>query len=448
MNKAAFDFCKDMNIFILPIEPLCFKMTTGKPNLIRFILVLALSFPARVLLAQSGIFAFILQSKTSYTKQVKTPATIDTLYLPTDFASPALIHPEEAAILKGRVIVKIELVYTTFREVDTFNQQQLNYQRLLSLEKAAPELFLNNTIEWKLVAQTACSSSAQGKKTFHGFIVYLRPEQNEETLKAELVFLDSIGKDMDKIVGEDSILYFLRSKWDKRLGYVPDSASAVYFAKRFMPLFNIHDSTVLNVFERNKWKKMLVVVDVTGSMAQFSAQLMIWHKEHFKKKNISHFVFFNDGNQKKDAGKIPGATGGIYHLDASTAEDIARPVAEAMQKGNGGDIPENDVEAVLEGIRDCADCETIVLIADNLANMRDEILMKQISKPVKVILANLRGGINPQYLELARTTGGSVHTAYEDISGLDKLQEGAVVTLAGFSYKILNGKFVPLFDAR
>lgn len=394
--------------------------------------------------AQPGI-QYVLNKPVVYVSTVTVKPAHDTVYLPTNFASPALLFPEQCHRISGRIIEKIELVYTTFRESDSFNQQQLNYQRLLSLEKAAPKLFLNTTIEWKLVAQSGCGSSEQGKKMFHGFVVYLRPEQNEKLTESELFFLDTLSKSIRKITDEDSILYFMKSKWDKQKGFVPDSASAVYFSKKHMPYFNLHDSTIMNVLNRNKWNKMLLVVDVTGSMAQSTAQLMIWHKEHFKKARIRHFVFFNDGDQKGNSQKKELTTGGIYHLDATVAADIAQSVAHAMQKGNGGDAPENDVEAILAGIKNCPDCNDIVLIADNLADMRDFAFITTIGKPVHIILANQRAGVNPQYLALAYATHGSIHTTYEDITDIHLIPVSGSITIGGIVY-IFNGtEFIPRF---
>jgi len=51
-------------------------------------------------------------------------------------------------------------------------------------------------------------------------------------------------------------------------------------------------------------------------------------------------------------------------------------------------------------------------------------------------------GINPQYLDLARTTGGSVHTIENDITDLSKLNEGQQVNIGSFTYRIQGGKFV------
>ena len=51
------------------------------------------------------------------------------------------------------------------------------------------------------------------------------------------------------------------------------------------------------------------------------------------------------------------------------------------------------------------------------------------------------GSIHPDYLKLAYTTGGSIHTIEEDILNLARLNEGEIIKIAGRSYKIRNGEF-------
>lgn len=87
-----------------------------------------------------------------------------------------------------------------------------------------------------------------------------------------------------------------------------------------------------------------------------------------------------------------------------------------MKKGNGGDSPENDLEAVLTGIQYLTDFEDILLIADNKSPVRDIELLEKINRPVHVLLCDVRGTIHPDYIKIARETGGTLHTLKEDIS--------------------------------
>lgn len=203
------------------------------------------------------------------------------------------------------------------------------------------------------------------------------------------------------------------------------------------------DSLVMKVLDRNKdWKKMLVVEDVTGSMMPFIADLLLWNALKSNLQNTSHFVFFNDGDGKKTREKVLGNTGGIYHAKPKNIDVIEETMVLAIASGNGDDTPENDIEAVIAGIKACPECAEVVLISDNNATPRDLELVSQISKPVHVILCGVRYAPNPAHLYIAWKTKGSLHTIRDDITKLAEMEEGQSITVMGRTYMILNGKFV------
>jgi hypothetical protein len=55
-----------------------------------------------------------------------------------------------------------------------------------------------------------------------------------------------------------------------------------------------------------------------------------------------------------------------------------------------------------------------VVVADNESCTRDFRLIKFLDTPVKVILTNVKGPINPQYINMAYKSGGSLHTSEDD----------------------------------
>jgi len=83
----------------------------------------------------------------------------------------------------------------------------------------------------------------------------------------------------------------------------------------------------------------------------------------------------------------------------------------------------------------------IILVADNWADMRDYSLIGTIKKPVSVILCGTSDGINTQYIDLARSTGGSLHTIEEDIENLMKIREGSEVKIGKDVYILNGGRF-------
>jgi len=204
------------------------------------------------------------------------------------------------------------------------------------------------------------------------------------------------------------------------------------------------DKTVINAFRKNpKWNKMLVVADYTGSMSRYYLQMMLWYKFNLEEQNkFKHFTFFNDGNKKSDKLKLIGKTGGIYHTNICNPVVLEKLAEDVVKAGNGGgDIPENDIEAILEGIAKCPDCVDIVWIADNYASPRDIKLMDKITKPVHVILCGTEGGVNPVFLDFVYKNKGTLHTMNNEIDNIMKLKEGDVISLEKRNYRLSNGKF-------
>ncbi|RYY97129.1 MAG: hypothetical protein EOO11_11730 [Chitinophagaceae bacterium] len=203
------------------------------------------------------------------------------------------------------------------------------------------------------------------------------------------------------------------------------------------------DSSLFKIFTRNRWTGMPVVADVTGSMYPYTGQLLLWLRQWSADSFTRRFVFFNDGDATPDEQKLPGRTGGIYSCSCDSFGAVRALVQATMQKGSGGDSPENDVEALLEAERRFPDAAFLVLVADNWAPVKDLALAGRLRKPVRVVL----GGPptmapHPHYLELARRTGGSLHLADADVTGLASVPEGGALRAGLFTYKLVQGRFV------
>jgi hypothetical protein len=314
------------------------------------------------------------------------------------------------SLLDDCEIINIDLVYTDYPKEEDF--YKLNYKRLKYLNKLLPSAFKSN-INWYVYKQTSCKTEDEARNLFHGLAIYYKSSP-----KRELKLLDRMLNNPELIT----------------------------------------DSVVLNSFERNQnWKNVLLVADLTGSMAQYTSQTLKLIKENTK--NIKHLIFFNDGDMKPDYAKKIGNTGGIYSKkNIGIYDTILKLAGLTMSNGCGGDAPENNMEALFQGIKDCPNCKDIVLIADNLANMRDVSMIESFKRPVHIILGNVyysfknkSGGIsismwvsnkiNPQYLRLAQKTKGSLHLLNEDIIHIPS-KNGEKMTINGLTYVYLDGAFV------
>jgi hypothetical protein len=389
-------------------------------------------------------------------------------------------------MLEGKQVESIELVYTQFSESPAFNQAGLNHKRLVQLRSLAPSLFTQPFISWKLVAQQPATRD-EAKKLFHGFAVIYRETPTEETMQSELAYLrESIlkitgtssvsGKDDPmasstttggewdftttiKVETHDTLL--LKHVEEAGMQRVDTLYDTGLFGRRIFYIYTTDtkglenlfavkpedvpyglDSAVSKVMKRNTaWKDIMIVGDLTGSMSPYSAQLFAWYKMNAASMPVKRFVFFNDGNRMADADKIPGETGGIYSGPGGDFSEVMKLAEKTMRAGGGGDIPENNLEALMFAINDCSDCGAIVMVADNLASPRDMKLLSKITKPVKVIVCGAQMGINPDYLDIARATGGSLHLIEDDITNLSSVSEGGTVQIGKHIYKLERGHF-------
>lgn len=316
-------------------------------------------------------------------------------FLSMPYGSSQFLNFLRPGAFRNADLERVDLVYTAFPKDNDARQRRLNAQRIRALEQRLGTQQNLAYVQWGLIVQTACPNETVARQLPHGFL---------------LTFSEA-----------DELPDFTM---EKKLVDLADG-----------------DSTVLNTLNRNNdWKKMLVVTDLTGSMSPYTAQLLLWFKLAHNTGRVEHLVFFNDGDGKPDSLKILGNTGGIYDIKPQSFEDIAALANTVVEKGTGGDEPENNVEALLHGIKACPACTEIVMISDNWASPRDLALLKQLNKPVRIILCGTEEGVNPDYLNLARDTGGSVHTIYEDIENLLTLNEGQEIKIGNEVFVVRRGR--------
>jgi hypothetical protein len=202
-------------------------------------------------------------------------------------------------------------------------------------------------------------------------------------------------------------------------------------------------SAVFQVIKRNpKWKKTVIVTDMTASMYPYAKEIHTWLKLFFMKDTASqYFAFFNDGDSKRDENKRIGMVGGVYVCRAKNCDDLIKTMKITINKGEGGDSPESVVEPILTALKKVRKPDNIILIADNWAKVRDLNLIARVKVPVRVILCGVFDGmeINTDYLNIAYKTKGSIHTIEQDITDLVTQTSGKKFNINGFDYIIRGG---------
>jgi hypothetical protein len=207
------------------------------------------------------------------------------------------------------------------------------------------------------------------------------------------------------------------------------------------------DTVVSHVLKRNKWTDKLIVCDVTGSMDPYTAQVALWYRLNYLSDKNMQFVLFNDGDSKSDASKVIGKTGGIYYSPSKGVDSLDRFMSYVRARGSGGDCPENNMEALIQGVKMTKQpFKELVMIADNNAPVKDISLLPSFNMPVHIILCGADGRIEPDYLKVAWKTKGTIHTIEEDILNLSRLSEGQQIKIGGVTYKIMGGEFVNLSE--
>lgn len=342
---------------------------------------------------------------------------LNCVLLENGYAKSKIINPTQWPPKEKKYrVVEIQSVYTQYPKDKDF--WLTNYHRLLA--DRLKELFIldptlnDRHIEWTMVLQTSCNSQQQAEKMFHGFAIYYAPIIEDTVPAKPRVFNKADSVNFSK--GYEIVERFVHEN---------------VFAKERREA----DSTVYKVLQRHPdWKKTVIVCDWTSSMYAYGSQAALWHSLNYKRSGIKHFVLFNDGGNRSDLFKKNGVVNGVFFADADNIKRLVKLYKDVIIDGDGGDLPENDIEALLRSIRHYQDAKEIVLIADNSC-IRDFCLITRVSKPVKVILCGAKNGINPQYINLAYRTGGSIHTIEDDIEDLRKnIGEGGDVKIENFEF--------------
>lgn len=211
---------------------------------------------------------------------------------------------------------------------------------------------------------------------------------------------------------------------------------------RLLGTSDSEDTVVSAVLNRKHWSEKLIMCDLTGSMDPYSNQLAVWYQLNYKKEKNLQFVFFNDGDDKDDSEKIIGNTGGIYYQPSKGMDSLVYLMSKVRANGNGGDCPENNMEALISGVKKASPYKELVMIVDNNAPVKDISLLEKFNIPVHIIACGVVDCIHEDYLNIAWKTKGSVHTIEEDIEKIATMSEGQTIKIGGIEYKIMGGSFV------
>lgn len=388
------------------IKKLCTLFTLVTLCLVAKAQTATLRFSARML-EKPSLYTSELEAifKVSETKKVYTRNLKDMVVLENGYAQYKIKNMKDWFMLKEEYQAHtIDVVYTKYpkdREFWLTDYHELLVKRLKEL--FTYDSILNDVnIKFNIILQTSCESQDEAKAMFHGFIIRYAKRKAKQVPKPDA-------------------------------GMTPVQRVDRYLVE----VGGLQDSFVWRTLaEHPSWKNSLVVMDMTGSMYQYSPQVLLWHLKNAGTSGIKYLCYFNDGDKKQEKDKVIGATGGIYFIEAAKAEKASRMLYTAMRAGYGGEtLDENDCEAIIEAEKHFEGFDELILVADNTP-IRDYELLSKIKHPVRVILAGCEWGINVEYINMAYRTGGSVYTISDDINDiLSKAQDG-LLTIGQNKYKL------------
>ncbi|HEX8548601.1 MAG TPA: hypothetical protein VF691_16685 [Cytophagaceae bacterium] len=357
----------------------------------------------------------VYELNTSNTSQV-------TLYM--DYASHSIRNTEDwkAVDTTNTFISKIDLVFTKYPISKTdwiTHYDSLQRDRIDALARMDGRV-RGKDIIWTFILQTDCKTEIEAKKLFHGAVLTY---QKRPPIKVQEVVKIAPPKKLPKRMDEELEVYTIEQLISGRVPFT--------------------DSVVLKVFERNpQWEDMLVINDWTGSMYEYGSQVVKWHKDNIDKKRIKNLVFFNDGDGKKQ--KPIGKTGGIYFIKPDNIKEVIDVMNKVQKNGDGREIEENDVEAIIKGIKKTKHFKDLILIADSRSPVRDLEILNKVTVPVHVVLCGYRPGqaIVQDFFQIAYKTGGTIHTIDEDVTDLKEVKEREKIKISNVEYTLKNGRFL------
>lgn len=153
------------------------------------ILLLLLSLTAQ----SQRIDQILAQPRTQITQLETQESNVCTI-IPCDFAEANFDFRDLSAL----TVIKVYYVYTQYRESETFSQPVLDRSRMNQLYRVYPYLFENVLIEWEIIEQTGCKITEEGDSYFHGFVLYHRPVESEESRAEELQWMHDFLADSKK----------------------------------------------------------------------------------------------------------------------------------------------------------------------------------------------------------------------------------------------------------
>ena len=148
------------------------------------------------------------------------------LLLPMPFAS-SQFKPEayQIKLPPASEVHAIHLVYTRYKQVDTFNQPKLNQRRLNNLKTLWPDVFKQNDIVWRVFEQKSPKTLEAAENCYHGFVIYLKNHPPKAETEKEIAKIDRVIKSYkdSQLLIPETVTYRVRRRQEETGYYLPNN---------------------------------------------------------------------------------------------------------------------------------------------------------------------------------------------------------------------------------
>ncbi len=317
----------------------------------------------------------------------------NTILLETDYVSSTIKNPKSWPNSTDYKVSQINLVFSKYpADIETWktNYYVLMANRYKELFKIDSR-FNNSTIKYYVVLQTNCQSENEARKLFHGFeIMYTK------STKPNLIQRDSkLAAYMNKTGG-------------------------------------IKNTELYDVLSGLSVDSTLLVMDCTGSMTSFKNQLLMYIDQFKGEKGVCVSLFNDDRSKGNTIGYSGGVKAKIFY---SSTQLMNQYDSLDLTLPNNPDIPENDVEAIVTGIKTFPFVKRVILFRDQESCVRDIDMIKCVQIPVYVFADEISKYPNSHTFQIAAITGGAAYIGNGIWLKASDIKSGGIFQVGYYQYE-------------
>ena len=144
------------------------KMNFRTTHIASIILVLLLGVKS----SQAQIRFDVSKYKVTEVDKLEIEETDDIVFLPMRYGDHEFSSAKALDAVANRMVRKVLYVYSDYPK--DFDYSELGFKRFAELYTLKPEVFNKPWIEWEIIKQVDCQSSAEAASMFHGFVLILK----------------------------------------------------------------------------------------------------------------------------------------------------------------------------------------------------------------------------------------------------------------------------------